>query len=63
MYLPIYCNCEFFGGGEAMAVIKVNSRDVDMLARLIRAEAEGEGETGHADGRKRRREPHSCQLS
>lgn len=29
-----------------MAVIKANSRDVDMLARLIRAEAEGEGDLG-----------------
>lgn len=29
-----------------MAVIKANSSDVDMLARLIRAEAEGEGELG-----------------
>ncbi|GAE26838.1 spore cortex-lytic enzyme CwlJ [Halalkalibacter wakoensis JCM 9140] len=29
-----------------MAVIKANSNDVDMLARLMRAEAEGEGELG-----------------
>jgi N-acetylmuramoyl-L-alanine amidase len=29
-----------------MAVIRANSRDVEMLARLIRAEAEGEGELG-----------------
>ncbi|MGG4341768.1 cell wall hydrolase [Paenibacillus lautus] len=29
-----------------MAVIKTNSSDVDLLARLIRAEAEGEGEQG-----------------
>lgn len=29
-----------------MAVIKANSNDVDLLARLIRAEAEGEGEQG-----------------
>ncbi|GAE33577.1 cell wall hydrolase [Halalkalibacter akibai] len=29
-----------------MAVIKVNSNDLDMLARLMRAEAEGEGELG-----------------
>ncbi len=29
-----------------MAVINVNSNDVDLLARLIRAEAEGEGEQG-----------------
>lgn len=29
-----------------MAVIKVNSEDVRLLARLIRAEAEGEGESG-----------------
>lgn len=29
-----------------MAVIKTNSSDVDLLARLIRAEAEGEGDLG-----------------
>ncbi|GGF94897.1 cell wall hydrolase [Paenibacillus aceti] len=29
-----------------MAVIKANSNDVKLLARLIRAEAEGEGEQG-----------------
>jgi N-acetylmuramoyl-L-alanine amidase len=29
-----------------MAVIRANSRDVDMLARLIRAEAEAEGDLG-----------------
>lgn len=29
-----------------MAVIRANSRDVDMLARLMRAEAEGEGVLG-----------------
>jgi N-acetylmuramoyl-L-alanine amidase len=29
-----------------MAVIKANSSDIDMLARLMRAEAEGEGELG-----------------
>jgi len=29
-----------------VAVINVNSNDVDLLARLIRAEAEGEGEQG-----------------
>lgn len=29
-----------------MAVIKANTNDVDMLARLIRAEAEGEGDLG-----------------
>lgn len=29
-----------------MAVIKANSNDVDLLARLMRAEAEGEGELG-----------------
>lgn len=29
-----------------MAVIKANSSDVDLLARLLRAEAEGEGEQG-----------------
>lgn len=29
-----------------MAVVKTNSSDVDLLARLLRAEAEGEGEPG-----------------
>ncbi|WP_096202995.1 cell wall hydrolase [Bacillus sp. FJAT-45350] len=29
-----------------MAVIKANSSDIDILARLMRAEAEGEGELG-----------------
>ncbi|MDN9008574.1 cell wall hydrolase [Brevibacillus laterosporus] len=29
-----------------MAVIKYNSSDLDMLARLLRAEAEGEGDLG-----------------
>lgn len=29
-----------------MAVVKARSRDVDLLARLLRAEAEGEGELG-----------------
>ncbi|MGD8188639.1 cell wall hydrolase [Brevibacillus ginsengisoli] len=29
-----------------MALIKANSSDVDLLARLLRAEAEGEGELG-----------------
>ncbi|WP_096437734.1 cell wall hydrolase [Alteribacter populi] len=29
-----------------MAVIKASSSDIDMLARLVRAEAEGEGEIG-----------------
>jgi len=29
-----------------MAVIKANANDVDLLARLIRAEAEGEGQLG-----------------
>ena len=29
-----------------MAVIKTSSSDVDILARLMRAEAEGEGELG-----------------
>ncbi|PYZ96304.1 cell wall hydrolase [Alteribacter lacisalsi] len=29
-----------------MAVIKTNSSDIDLLARLMRAEAEGEGELG-----------------
>jgi N-acetylmuramoyl-L-alanine amidase len=29
-----------------MAVVKARERDIDMLARLLRAEAEGEGEMG-----------------
>nr|WP_175405305.1 MULTISPECIES: cell wall hydrolase [unclassified Paenibacillus] len=33
-------------GGDAVAVIKTNSEDVRTLARLMRAEAEGEGEQG-----------------
>lgn len=33
-------------GGDALAVIKTNSEDVRTLARLMRAEAEGEGEQG-----------------
>ncbi len=33
-------------GGERMAVIKASSSDVDVLARLMRAEAEGDGELG-----------------
>lgn len=33
-------------GGDAVAVIKTNSEDVRTLARLMRAEAEGEGEMG-----------------
>jgi N-acetylmuramoyl-L-alanine amidase len=33
-------------GGELMAVVKASSADIDMLARLLRAEAEGEGEQG-----------------
>jgi len=32
--------------GESMAVIKANYNDIKMLARLIRAEAEGEGQLG-----------------
>jgi len=32
--------------GEAMAVIKANQNDRELLARLMRAEAEGEGELG-----------------
>lgn len=31
---------------ELMAVVKANSADIDLLARLMRAEAEGEGEQG-----------------
>ncbi len=33
-------------GGDSVAVIKANSEDVKVLARLMRAEAEGEGELG-----------------
>lgn len=29
-----------------MAVVKATSADIDLLARLLRAEAEGEGELG-----------------
>lgn len=29
-------------GGELMAVVKASTSDIDLLARLIRAEAEGE---------------------
>lgn len=36
---------EFFGGGE-MAVVKARTADIDLLARLLRAEAEGEGIQG-----------------
>ena len=32
--------------GEAMAVVKANSEDIKLLARLLRAEAEGEGKLG-----------------
>jgi N-acetylmuramoyl-L-alanine amidase len=32
--------------GEAMAVIRANQNDRELLARLIRAEAEGEGDLG-----------------
>ncbi|MGO4107708.1 hypothetical protein AB4Y93_08375 [Paenibacillus sp. YAF4_2] len=34
-----------------MAVIKVNDEQMKMLARLMRAEAEGEGELGMLMGR------------
>ncbi|TES57373.1 cell wall hydrolase [Halalkalibacterium halodurans] len=33
-------------GGENLAVIRTTSRDIDLLARLMRAEAEGEGDLG-----------------
>jgi N-acetylmuramoyl-L-alanine amidase len=33
-------------GGERMAVVKASSSDIDLLARLLRAEAEGEGTQG-----------------
>ncbi len=33
-------------GGESMAVVRVTDADIDLLARLLRAEAEGEGELG-----------------
>jgi N-acetylmuramoyl-L-alanine amidase len=33
-------------GGRKLAVIKVNDKDIALLARLIRAEAEGEGDQG-----------------
>ncbi len=36
----------FTCGGVKLAVIQASSNDIDMLARLIRAEAEGEGEEG-----------------
>ena len=32
--------------GGIMAVVKARQQNVDLLARLLRAEAEGEGETG-----------------
>ncbi len=34
-----------------MAVVKASSADVDLMARLLRAEAEGEGKQGNAFGR------------
>ncbi|SDO45651.1 N-acetylmuramoyl-L-alanine amidase [Paenibacillus sp. yr247] len=39
-----------------MAVIKANTNDKQILARLLRAEAEGEGEIGMLWCRKRRRQ-------
>jgi N-acetylmuramoyl-L-alanine amidase len=33
-------------GGEDLVVVKATSADIDLLARLLRAEAEGEGEQG-----------------
>jgi N-acetylmuramoyl-L-alanine amidase len=33
-------------GGDVVAVVKASSSDIDLLARLLRAEAEGEGTQG-----------------
>jgi len=33
-------------GGDVMAVVRATSADVDLMARLLRAEAEGEGKQG-----------------
>lgn len=33
-------------GGEIMAVVKATNSDIDLMARLLRAEAEGEGIRG-----------------
>jgi N-acetylmuramoyl-L-alanine amidase len=33
-------------GGDVMAVVKASSSDIDLMARLLRAEAEGEGTQG-----------------
>lgn len=33
-------------GGDAMAVVKSNTKQLELLARLMRSEAEGEGELG-----------------
>jgi N-acetylmuramoyl-L-alanine amidase len=33
-------------GDDVMAVVKARSSDIDLLARLLRAEAEGEGTQG-----------------
>jgi N-acetylmuramoyl-L-alanine amidase len=35
-----------FCGGEEMAVVRATQSDIDLLARLLRAEAEGEGQQG-----------------
>ncbi len=35
-----------YAGGEKMAVVKATNADIDLLARLLRAEAEGEGLDG-----------------
>lgn len=47
MYAHIYAiTVALTYGGESMAVIKTNAEDRKVLARLMRAEAEGEGELG-----------------
>lgn len=33
-------------GGETMAIVKATEKDIELLARLLRAEAEGEGRLG-----------------
>ncbi len=46
IYLPIISYRCTHMGGDVMAVVKASSSDIDLLARLLRAEAEGEGEQG-----------------
>jgi N-acetylmuramoyl-L-alanine amidase len=36
----------YTNGGEQMAVVRARQQDIDLLARLLRAEAEGEGKQG-----------------